>query len=234
MQEDFNQVVSIAVIGTSYSDVYEIDPSNAELFMEVVVSALSGTGTPVLDVTIEISRNKVTWTDFASLDQFTTTATENTRDVRPLRYARFKLVTGGSTIAVDAELFMQASAGTGASGTDLPVSIYQSSALEASGVVKAIPGSLEGLTGRIDSTLDGGTYYLQIIDSATVPGDGAVTVLMAPLKIIHVGGTDSEFDIDLKGRSIKGTAGLAFALSTSDFGTKTIAGSGLSLTAFYR
>ena len=49
-----------------------------------------------------------------------------------------------------------------------------SAALEASSVSKATPGYLVTAFGRIDSTAATYDYYIQFMDSATVPADGTV------------------------------------------------------------
>ncbi len=77
------------------------------------------------------------------------------------------------------------------------------------------------------------TYYVQLIDAASVPADGAVTLLMAPLKIVHTTGTDSAFDIDLLHAGINGATGLVWCISSTEF-TKTITGAVASTTALYK
>jgi hypothetical protein len=60
-----------------------------------------------------------------------------------------------------------------------------SAALEASSITKATPGVLRSIDGRIDSTAPSATYYLLVMNSATLPADGAVTRIWYPKKIQH-------------------------------------------------
>ena len=111
-----------------------------------------------------------------------------------------------------------------------------STSLEAASVTKNSSGKLYKVTGRIDSTAATATYYLQIIDSSSVPPNGAVNFMMAPIKIAHNTGNDTYFDIDLlgsNGRSgIFANSGIVICLSNTGF-TKTLSGNFLSMTALY-
>lgn len=113
-----------------------------------------------------------------------------------------------------------------------PFSVRKSAALEDSGIIKAAAGTLYGLSGRIDSTAPSATYYLQILDSATLPADGAVTHLIAPIKIVVVTGTDYIFDLDFTPNGIAAAAGIVVCLSSTEF-TKTISSAYLSTTGLY-
>jgi hypothetical protein len=108
-----------------------------------------------------------------------------------------------------------------------------SAALEASSIVKATPGVIYSSDGRIDSTLATGTYYILTMDSATLPSDGAVTMLWAPLKIQHTSGSDSFFTITYGKNGVYGSAGIVICISTSEF-TKTIGGAYLSMANLYK
>lgn len=112
-------------------------------------------------------------------------------------------------------------------------SVDFSSALEASSVIKASAGTLRSIFGRIDSTHATATYYFQVLNAASVPADGAVTHLIAPRKIAHVNGTNTNFEIDLTDSCIHGSTGLVWCLSTTEF-TKTISGAFVSATALYK
>ena len=112
-------------------------------------------------------------------------------------------------------------------------SVSQSSALEASRVIKASAGNVFKITGRLDSTASADTYYVQLLNSATLPADGAVTHLMTPIKIVHDGLNDFGFDMDFTYAGIHGTSGLVLVVSTTEF-TKTIAGSIMSATVLYK
>lgn len=110
--------------------------------------------------------------------------------------------------------------------------VKASTALAASLVLKAAPGVLRSVSGRVDSTAPTATYYLQLFDSATLPADTTATTAVAPApqKVQHVTGTDSRFSIDLAAEGVAFAAGIVFVISSTEF-TKTIAGAYLSLTA---
>ena len=115
-------------------------------------------------------------------------------------------------------------------------SVDQSAALEASSETKASAGRLYKVFGRIDSTLASGTYYIQLLDSAALPADGAVTHLVAPIKIIHVAGTDSFFELDLTGNNsysgVAATSGIVIVSSSTEF-TKTITAASFSASVLF-
>ncbi len=106
-----------------------------------------------------------------------------------------------------------------------------SAALEASTISKATAGRFYFAYGRIDKTAPSGDYWIQILNSATLPADGAVTFL-GRFKKTHVNGVDTSIDIDLKDYGVYGSAGLVVVLSTAEF-TKVIAGAYLSLVVGY-
>lgn len=114
------------------------------------------------------------------------------------------------------------------------LSVDQSSTLEASSVVKASDGVLYAVSGRIDSTAPSATYFLQFLNSASLPSDGAVTMLRGARKYVHATGTDTQIDIDMsRYNGVYGSAGLVLCLSSTEF-TKTISGAYLSMTAYYK
>ena len=120
----------------------------------------------------------------------------------------------------------------------LAVSTYawstdNSAALEASTVTKASAGILRSVAGRVNSTHASGTYYIQCINAASLPADGAVTLLRAPLKIIHTLNTDSNFSIDCTDNGIYASTGIVIDISTTEW-TKTISGAFLSTTVLYK
>ena len=118
------------------------------------------------------------------------------------------------------------------SSTSAP-SVDISAALEASTISKNTPGRLYKYNIRIDSTLANGTYYIQFMNSATLPADGAVTFLTAPIKKVHVSGTDDYItdDFSLVG-GIYASAGIVMCISTTEF-TKTIGTAVTSSTIIY-
>ena len=120
----------------------------------------------------------------------------------------------------------------------LAVSTYawstdNSAALEASTVTKASAGTLRSVAGRINSTHASGTYYIQCINAASLPADGAVTLLRAPLKIIHTLNTDSNFSIDCTDNGLYASTGIVIDISTTEW-TKTISGAFLSTTVLFK
>jgi hypothetical protein len=105
-----------------------------------------------------------------------------------------------------------------------------SAALEASSIAKATAGRFYSSQGRIDSTQATGTYFIMVLNSATLPADGAVTRLCDSLKINHTTGVDSNYTIDFT--SIGGlwaSAGIVTCISSTSY-TKTIGGAYLSST----
>lgn len=111
-------------------------------------------------------------------------------------------------------------------------SIDKSAALEASSVTKASAGALRSIAGRIDSTHASGTYYYQVYNATSLPADGAVTFLIAPLKLVHTNGTDTNFNIDCTMNTVPASTGIVEALSTTEF-TKTISGAFLSTNVLF-
>ena len=89
------------------------------------------------------------------------------------------------------------------------------------------------LYGKIDTTAATDLYYIQILDAASKPADGAVTHLVAPIEVNHTNGTSTAFDLDLTGTARDGVSasnGVQVVVSTTEF-TKTEAGSVMSVTA---
>lgn len=112
-------------------------------------------------------------------------------------------------------------------------SIDASAALEASTVTKATAGVLRSVVGRVDSTHATATYYWQVYNAASLPADGAVTLLRAPVKIVHTNGTDTNFSIDCTDNGIFASTGIVMALSTTEF-TKTISGAFTSTNVLFK
>jgi len=112
-------------------------------------------------------------------------------------------------------------------------SVDQSAALEASSIIKNTAAVLRSASVRLDSTLRSGTYYVQFINSATLPADGAVTMIRTPVKIVHVTGTDSNWSVDFTMNGAFGSAGAVLCLSTTEF-TKTISSAHMSATVLFK
>ena len=109
-------------------------------------------------------------------------------------------------------------------------SVYQSTALEASSVVKGSAGTLFAVRGRVDSTLASGTYYVQILNRAALGANGALAggVLLDVIKVIHASGADDEFDFLVGLGGIAASVGVVVALSTTEF-TLTVSSANLSV-----
>jgi hypothetical protein len=115
----------------------------------------------------------------------------------------------------------------------VPMSVYASAALEASGVVKNAAGLLRLFSGRLDSSAATGTYYFQLLNANALPADGAVTTLAAPTKLIHTTGSDTPIHLDFTDNMIAASTGIVFCLSSTEF-TKTISGAYLSGTVLFQ
>lgn len=117
-----------------------------------------------------------------------------------------------------------ASPASGGGTTITPSTPASSSALEASHVLKASAGTFRSLTVMLDASAPDGTYYAQLgTASATVPGNGAVTLLRPPMTINHVNGTADFAVFDEGDAGIAFTVGCWACISTTQF-TKTAAG----------
>jgi hypothetical protein len=101
-------------------------------------------------------------------------------------------------------------AGITARASDLPP--VASSAKEASHVLAAAPGSLVSLTVTSDSD-----QYILIIDSATVPADGAVTLLCPPIHVAAASTVMINFPVPLRAVN-----GISVCNSNANSFTKTI------------
>jgi hypothetical protein len=110
-----------------------------------------------------------------------------------------------------------------AGSTGEPSTTYQSTALEASAVLKASSGTFRSLTVQVDASAPTATYYILLMTgSATVPADGAVTVLRR-LRVDHTYGTTDTATFDEGDAGVAFSTGLTACLSTTRF-TKTIGG----------
>lgn len=104
-----------------------------------------------------------------------------------------------------------------------------SALLEASHVIKAKPGTFYEYAARLDKSAPTGDYWIQVIDAASLPGNGAVTFLTGSVKCPHVNGTDDYPFMQIGSEGVVATAGIVIALSTTEF-TLTISGAYLSIT----
>lgn len=109
-------------------------------------------------------------------------------------------------------------------------------ALAASLVIKATPGTLGYISGRIDSTAATATYYLQLWNLAALPADATavtnVNSLGNPLKIVHTLGVDDLFQYLTPDGGVDASAGIVLGVSSTEF-TKTASGAFMSATASF-
>lgn len=103
---------------------------------------------------------------------------------------------------------------------------FVSAALATNHIVKAAPGVLRSVSGRIDITATGAptTYYLLAMDSATLPADGTVSIIWSKKLVMPVVQVDLNFEKDFSANGVYFGSGLVFCLSTTEF-TKTISAS---------
>ncbi len=111
--------------------------------------------------------------------------------------------------------------------------VYKSAALEAHNVVKNTAGTVYKVFGSIDASAATDVYYILLIDSATVPSDGTVTLLAKAIVVNHTNGTPSTFSKDYTPGYVYGTNGLVISCSTTEF-TKTASGSVASFEVCYK
>lgn len=118
-------------------------------------------------------------------------------------------------------------------GTTYSELVDISAALEASTISKATAGQFLKVSGRIDSSAPSATYYFLVMNSATLPADGAVTRLIGSIKLQHTTGTDTPIlSGDIRHGGVYASAGIVCCLSSTEF-TKTISGAYFSGSVFY-
>lgn len=91
-------------------------------------------------------------------------------------------------------------------------------ALAPSFVGRSIPGTFIGVDAQFDTALATGTYYLFCIDAASLPANGTVTCLCAPLVVEHVTGhySTNSLNYDRMG-GIYASTGIVIAISTTQY-----------------
>ncbi len=131
----------------------------------------------------------------------------------------------GGTVAVDTSLLATSAKQTDGTqrSNPSPSTPYSSAVLETSAVLKASSGTFRSLHVEVDASTPDGTYYILLMSgSATVPANGAVTLLRPPQTVVHVYGVPDYVDFfDADG--ILFTTGCTACISTTRF-TKTISG----------
>jgi hypothetical protein len=113
-----------------------------------------------------------------------------------------------------------------------PKIAYQSVALEAAAVIKAGAGTAFTVLGRVDSTAVSATYYVQLVNRTAAGAEGvyAAGELLSVLKVIHILGTDDDFDFKISIGGIVASVGIVCLISSTEF-TKTISGASLNVYA---
>ena len=101
---------------------------------------------------------------------------------------------------------------------------YNSTALEKSAVISADPANVKNVYVRIDASYATDDLWIFVMNAASLPADGAVTHLCAPVKIQHVTGTDSARSIEFGDEGRYASTGLVVCVSTTEF-SKTLIGS---------
>lgn len=104
-----------------------------------------------------------------------------------------------------------------------------STALEKSRAVSADPATVKAVYVRIDASYATDDLWIHVLNAASLPADGAVTHLCAPVKIQHTTGTDSVRILEFGDEGRYASTGLVVCVSTTEF-TKTLIGS--SVCAF--
>jgi|TARA_R100000049_G_C1928916_1_gene73018 hypothetical protein len=118
--------------------------------------------------------------------------------------------------------------------------VAQTSALATSLEVSSEGALLCRGYGRIDSTAASDDYYIQFVNSSSLPVDGvsvaagSLTFIATPFKLTHTNGVDTTFSFDFGPEYVKSKDGIYLVPSTTEF-SKTIIGTAwLSATVFYR
>jgi hypothetical protein len=116
---------------------------------------------------------------------------------------------------------------------DVPWSDTFSVALANSFVVKAAPGVIRSATLRLDGTAPTATYYVQVWNLPAPPADGLIVTagnsLAAPVKVVHVLGTDDSVRYDFNEGGEPFTVGASLNLSSTEFTKTSVAGAFLSV-----
>lgn len=108
-----------------------------------------------------------------------------------------------------------------------------SSSLASSGVGSATPVMFSALNGRLDSTTPTGTYYVLVMDAASLPSNGAVTRIVTAYKINHTSGFDDFFNLDYSSGPKETATGVVWAISSTEFTLTLAAGALASATTSF-
>lgn len=106
--------------------------------------------------------------------------------------------------------------------------VIKSAALEASRLIKATPGNLDAYRIEIAPGAGSATYYIQFFNSSSLPPEGSVPDLIAPITVTHTTGTVSTKERDFNDEPVFFSAGCYVVVSSTQF-TKTIAGAVMNI-----
>lgn len=99
-----------------------------------------------------------------------------------------------------------------------------STSYDSSHVIKASAGVHYSSTFRVIAAAPTGVYFAQfLVGTATLPSNGAVTMLHGPQELVHTLGTSTVGNIDDEPAGVAFPIGLVVALSTTEL-TLTLAG----------
>lgn len=114
---------------------------------------------------------------------------------------------------------------TGAGTTTTRTAVTSAgSGLVASKVLQASAGTHFSTAVTLDASAPSGTYYVQILDAASLPSNGNVTHIHNPIPIVHTSGTpDYSYGWNDEPGGMAFAAGCVVALSSTQF-TLTVSG----------
>jgi hypothetical protein len=101
------------------------------------------------------------------------------------------------------------------------MSKFVSAALATNAVVKASPGVLFSVSGRMDISAAAANYWLLAMDAASLPANGAVTIVWSTKLIMPAVQVDVPFSKDFR-NGVYFASGLVFALGITTEFTLTI------------
>lgn len=107
MQNDFNQILVFADAETQYSDVYSLTSEINVVDLEAEVVAIAADSGETMDVTVQFSKDQVTWVDEQSLAQMVAAGTKSRVVDARHTYMRFKCVLGGTNPTATVRLYAQ-------------------------------------------------------------------------------------------------------------------------------
>lgn len=108
--------------------------------------------------------------------------------------------------------------------------VSSGNALVSSKVIRNKPGTHYSTYATIDASAPTATYWIQLLDSVSVPANGALTpgvVFHTPRPVAHQNGVPDELTWDDGDQGVRFALGLSIVLSTTQF-SKTEAGAYLT------